>query len=147
MAIKYWDDIFEYFAKFLEGRKSTPTLQTDSEFDLLDNLYTRSEVRGLTLEPQKLPSSMWFEEGNNREVWEQTINLQPYLNSKFIGFSFDEKDGEFVSLGTYDQPDIGRTYGIRHGTVAVGEMSVVADNFGSHGWADMRLRVRTHKSA
>lgn len=77
------------------------------------------------------------------DFFQRTEWLQPYFNV-ILGtyWSFDEKPDHWVSLGTYDQPDDGRTFQIRYNAALVGEVSVVPNPFPRvNDWAELRLRL------
>ena len=77
------------------------------------------------------------------DFYDRTECLQPYFNAILGGYySFDEEQGHYVTLGTYDAPDTGRTFQIRYNAAIVGKLAVVPMLFPEgNAWAELRLRL------
>lgn len=106
-----------------------------------DQLFYDAKPARLTLIPNPAP------QGADKELlrfFERTECLQPYFNAMLGGYwSFDELPGHHVSLGTYDGPDVGRTFQIQYNAGLVGELSVVPLIFPrGDDWAELRLRLQ-----
>jgi hypothetical protein len=98
------------------------------------------------LAPQPAPEG---EDQSILDFYQLSEWMQPYINRILGGggtWDFDEEEGHYVTLGTYDEPDIGRTFEIRSNAAVVGRFSIVPDYFypkiEGREWASLRLQLQ-----
>lgn len=120
------------FSKFF----TRTTRETDQSPEYL--LFHSAKPARRTFGPEPAPENA---DKELRDFFKRTEWLQPYFNfTQGRYWSFDEEPGHWVSLGTYDQPDYGRTFEIQYNAALVGTLSVVPDWLGKNeGWVELRL--------
>jgi len=99
------------------------------------------KLRQKTLEPVAPPE---FANNELKRFYAETEWLQPVLNRSLGGggFRFHELDTPYVSLGTFDEPDFGRTFEVSYGAAVIGQVAVVPGIFDvPEVWADLRVRL------
>jgi hypothetical protein len=123
----------------LFGKK--PTLKKGrSVGEVLEQLYG-PKLTQKTLSPVK-PSENATD--NLKKFFAETEWMQPAFNQRVggHGFRFHEENTPWVSLGTYDGPDDGRTFEVSFGSLMVGTVAVVPDLFPENArWAELRVRL------
>lgn len=127
--------MMDFFSKLLSGTKRSRRQVLE------DQIFCPANPKRRTLGPEPTPENAGKE---LRELFKKTECLQPYLNfSLGAHWRFDETPGHLVSLGTYDQPDYGRTFEIRYNAALVGILSVVQDWMtAKEGSVELRLRLQ-----
>lgn len=97
-----------------------------------------------TLSPKPAPEG---EDQSVLDFYQKSEWMQPYFNRILGGggtWDFDELEGHYVTLGTHDGPQTGRTFEIRSNAAVVGKLSVIPEwSYPKYGppWAELRLRL------